>query len=71
MAASKMHLERLTRPAYLRFAVPGLALVALSGLLWDHGEWWRYLLLMGGLALIILPLPPRRTGQGPGDLGRN
>ena len=43
-------------PGYLRFAIPGLALVLISGVFWGQG-WWPLVLQWVGVGLIVLPFP--------------
>ncbi|HEX5969053.1 MAG TPA: hypothetical protein VFY88_11290 [Intrasporangium sp.] len=48
--------EVVRSPSYLRFALPGLVLVVLSGVFWGPG-WWPHLALFVGVGLVVLPLP--------------
>ena len=66
MAGRGRRSDVLRSPKYLRLAIPGLALVLLSGAFWRQ-DWWAYVALFVGLGLIIVPLPttPRDRDVGP------
>jgi hypothetical protein len=56
----------LTKPSYLRFAIPGLILLFVAALFWGSG-WWVHATMLVGLALIIFPMPrpePPTTPEG-------
>jgi hypothetical protein len=61
--AGRAHIRDVVRsPSYLRFAIPGLVLVVLSGIFWGQG-WWPQLASFVGVGLVVLPFPTTPRNQ--------
>lgn len=62
MGARPFDWPGLTKPSYLRFAIPGLILLFVAALFWGSG-WWVHATMLVGLALIIFPMPTARASN--------
>lgn len=67
MASHTFDWGKVSSPAYLRFAIPGVMLLIMAALIWGR-SWWPHLVMLVGLALIIWPLQSfRLTDRGGTD----